>query len=141
MTKKEKIIEYYYEEKLSIIDISKKINVSKQYISKIVRNDNRYIEEKQRRMQKNKQERNKKKVIWNRNKRKQMRNARLDGVIEMLHNQAVCELSRKGTINNRAFKKWNSGMYEFHSKTNEFRIAKEIKNKVSYAVPKKIKWE
>ena len=131
MTNKEQIISYFYEEKLNIIAISDKLNVSKQYVSKIIQNDLRYFEEKQRRIKVNKVERNKKKVIWNKNKRKKIREARLDGSMERQHNQASCELSGK----------WNSSIYKFHSKTKEFRIVDDIKNKVSYAVPKKIKWD
>ena len=141
MTNKEQIISYFYEEKLNIIAISDKLNVSKQYVSKIIQTDLRYFDEKQRRIKVNKVERNKKKVIWNKNKRKKIREARLDGSMERQHNQASCELSGKHTINNRAFKKWNSSIYKFHSKTKEFRIVDDIKNKVSYAVPKKIKWD
>ena len=49
MTSKEKIIVLYYEKKLNTIEISDKLHVSKQYVSKIIKTDNRYIEEKQRR--------------------------------------------------------------------------------------------
>ena len=44
MTNKEKIIIYYYEDKLNTIIISKKLNVSKQYVSRIIRTDLRYLE-------------------------------------------------------------------------------------------------
>lgn len=141
MTTKEKIIIYYYEDKLNTIIISKKLNVSKQYVSKIIRTDLRYLEEKQKRKLLNKIERNRKKAILNKNKREKLRATRLDGVLEMLHNQAICELSRKYTINNRAFKKWNASIYEYNSKTKEFRVMQEMKSKTSYAVPQKIKWD
>lgn len=52
-----------------------------------------------------------------------------------------CEMSGRKTINNRAFRKWNSSIYEFYSRTKEYRIKKDFENKVSYAVPKKIKWD
>lgn len=140
MTNKEKIIIYYYEDKLNTIIISKKLNVSKQYVSRIIRTDLRYLEEKQKRKLLNKIERNRKKAIWNKNKREKLRAARLDGVLEMLHNQASYELSGKHTINNRTFKKWNASIYEYYGKKKEFRIKSEIKVNISYAVPKRIKW-
>lgn len=141
MTNKEQIILYFYKKKLNIISISNKLNVSKQYVSKVIKTDPRYINEKERRKEVNKKNRNKKKVIWNRNKREKIRTARLDGIMEMQHIQASIELSGRKTINNRAFKKWNSSIYGFNDRTKEFRIKEDMKDKVSYAVPKKIKWD
>lgn len=51
------------------------------------------------------------------------------------------ELSGRKTINNYAFRNWNSSIYGFHEKTKEYRVQKELMDKISYAVPKKIKWE
>lgn len=48
---------------------------------------------------------------------------------------------RKRTINNRAFRNWNSSIYEYYNKTKEYRIKKEFEHKTTYAVPKKIKWD
>lgn len=76
-------------------------------------------------------------------KRNSHNKARSDekAVLDYLHNQASCELSQRRTINNRAFKKWNSSVYQYHNKTKEYRLKEEFKNKISYAVPKKIKWK
>ena len=65
MTKKEKIIFFYYEEKLNTISISKKLNVSKQYVSKILKTDIRYEDEKNRRKEVNKIEQQNRKVKYN----------------------------------------------------------------------------
>ena len=54
MNNKEQIIFLYFENKLNIIEISKKLNVSKQYVSKIVRKDNRHLDETLRRKNENK---------------------------------------------------------------------------------------
>lgn len=143
MTKKEKIIISYYEEKLNTITISKNLNVSKQYVSKIIKTDIRYIDEKNRRKAESairQRQRNIQCITKNRNIRKAM-NDRLDGIIAKQHLQASSELSGRKTINNRAFKKWNSSIYEFHDRTKEFRLKEEIKDKASYAIPKKIKWD
>ena len=58
----------------------------------------------------------------------------------MQHYQASCELSIKKTINNRAFRNWNPSIYKFHNKTKEYRTKEEMADKLSYAVPKRIKW-
>ena len=57
------------------------------------------------------------------------------------HYQASCELSGRKTINNRAFRNWNSSIYRFHERTKEYRVKEELKDKISYAVPKRIKWK
>lgn len=46
MNNKSKIIILYYEEKLNIVEIANKLNISKQYVSKIVRKDYRHSLEK-----------------------------------------------------------------------------------------------
>lgn len=46
MNKKDEILKFYYDENLKMVDIANKIAVSKQYVSKIVKSDNRYKEKK-----------------------------------------------------------------------------------------------
>lgn len=77
---------------------------------------------------------------------KKKRNTQTNGninekaILDYLHNQASYEMSKGRFINNRAFRNWNSSIYEYYEKTKEYRVKKDFKNKVSYAVPKKIKW-
>lgn len=137
MSNKSEIIVLYYEHKLNIIEISNKLNVTKQYVSKIVKNDSRHINEKEQRKRQNKIKRREYQKEYKSKKRKENSN----DILLYLHAQATAELSSRRTINNRAFKKWNSSIYGYYSKTKEFRIKEEFKNKVSYATPKKIKWE
>lgn len=143
MTKKEKIIISYYEEKLNMVTISKNLNVSKQYVSKIIKTDSRYSNEKDKRKEESaiRQKRRNIQCITKNRKLKKDEKERLDAFVEMQHIQSSGELSGRHTINNRAFKKWNSSIYEFHSRTKEFRLKEEFKNRTSYAVPKKIKWD
>ena len=61
--------------------------------------------------------------------------------MKLLQIQDACEMSGRKTINNRAFRNWNSSIYQYHNRTKEYRIRKDFENKVSYAVPKKIKWD
>lgn len=143
MTKKEKIKIYYYEKKLNTIEISKKLKVTKQYVSKIIRMDNRYDNEKLKRKQESaiRQKKRNIKCITKKRKINQLKKAQANAILEKQHIQASIELSGRKTINNRAFKKWNSSIYEYHNRTREYRLKEEIKSKVSYAIPKKIKWD
>lgn len=143
MTNKEKIIISYYEKRLDTITISKNLRISKQYVSKIIKTDLRYNEEKNRRKQESairQRQRNINCIKRARNIKKS-KSKILDGFLEMQHRQATSELSGRRTINNRAFKKWNTSIYEYHNRTKEFRVKEEFKNTMSYAVPKKIKWD
>ena len=141
MNNKEKIIFLYFSKHLNIIEISKKLNISKQYVSKIVRNDYRHTEETIRRKEQNRLkqvERNKKYI---KNRRKKDYENRLNAYMELQHLQAANELSGRKGINNRAYRDWNTSIYNFNYKTKEYCIKKEFKNKTSYAIPKKIKWD
>ncbi len=143
MTKKEKIILFYYEQNLNTVTISNKLKISQQYVSKVIQTDERYISEKIKRKEESKLKQRDRNIncIKNTRAKNKARNERLDAVVEILHRQASCELSGRKTINNRAFKKWNSSIYEYHSRSKEYRIKEKFKSMVSYAAPKKIKWD
>lgn len=141
MNKKERIIVFYYEEKLNTIEIANKLKVTKQYVSKVIKTDSRYINEKKtRKLETTIRHRNQKKEFA-RKKRQSSKNERLDASMDILHRQASFELSKGRTINNRAFRNWNSSIYDYHDRAKEYRVKKDFENKVSYAVPKKIKWD
>lgn len=55
MSNKEKIIDLFYNEHLKSVDIALELNVSNAYVSKIIKKDSRYLEEKNQRKQQNKQ--------------------------------------------------------------------------------------
>lgn len=141
MNKKERIIVFYYEEKLNTIEIANELKVTKQYVSKVIKTDSRYINEKTtRKLETTIRHRNQKKEFA-RKKRQSSKNERLDASMDILHRQASFELSKGRTINNRAFRNWNSSIYDYHYRAKEYRVKKDFENKVSYAVPKKIKWD
>lgn len=138
MSKKDEIITLYFEKGMSAIEISKKVNVVQSYITKIIKQDSRYDAEKLKR-------KNKTRIRHNKVNKENMKKIRKENSIayEILraeHYQASCELSGRKTINNRAFRNWNSSIYKFNNKTNEYRVKKDMLDKISYAVPKKIKW-
>ena len=135
MSKRDEIITLYFEEKMNTIEISKKVNVVKSYVSKVLKQDSRYDEEKKQRKDKNKIKR---KNFNKENMRKVRKNNSLNNeILKVQHYQASCELSGRKTISNRAFRNWNSSIYRYHERTKEYRIKEEIKDKISYAVPKK----
>jgi len=137
MSSKSKIIALYYEQKLNVIEISNKLNVTKQYVSKIIKSDSRHINEKEQRKKQNQVKRQEYQKQYKSKKRKENNGYE---ILVWQHAQASAELSGKRTLNNRVFRNWNSSIYGYYSKTKEYRIKDEFKDKVSYAAPKKIKW-
>ena len=140
MSKKEKIIRMFFEEKLTTVQIAKELKITKQYVSKIVRLDSRYTKERKDRKLRNKQKQNQRAKDYMYAKRIREKQSRLDAMVKMQHAQASCELSGRKTINNRTYRNWNSSIYEYNKKTKEYTVKKSFQNKVSYAIPKKIKW-
>ena len=136
MSKKEKIIKLYYEDNLKIIDIVNIVNVSRAYISKIIKTDTRYYEKRE----KQKEATRKKKREYTNSKMKEIRDnkAQEDGAIKQQHIQAIRELSGGNSIiGNRALLKWNSSAYKYNSSKERYEFDKKL-NK-SYAMPKYIK--
>lgn len=136
------ICKLYFHSKKTFSKISKIVDISISQVSRIVRKNENYIDEKAKRKNENK--------IKNKEFTKQLmkkkRDAQTKGninekaILDRLHNQASCEMSKGRFINNRAFRNWNSSIYEYYEKTKEYRVKKNFQDKVSYAVPKKIKW-
>lgn len=138
----EEIYRLYFQNKMTFSEISVKTNISISQVSRIIRKNENYIYEKNQRKKINriKHNENTKKLMKQKRKTQTNENRDEKAILDYLHNQASCELSGRRTINNRAFRNWNSSIYEFHNKTKEYRLKKEFKSKASYAVPKKIKW-
>lgn len=133
----------YFESKLTFSEISKIVKISTSQVSRIIRKNENYITEKNERKKETKIRHIESARKIMQKKRNSQDKARNDekAVLDYLHNQASCELSQRRTINNRAFKKWNSSIYQYHNRTKEFRLKEEFKNKTSYSVPQKIKWK
>lgn len=143
ISRNKEINELYFCRKMTFSEISKIVDISISQVSRIIRKDKCYIDEKNKRKNENKEKHKESTKQIMKRKRKAETKEKKDekAILDFLHNQASCELSQRKTINNRALKKWNSSIYEFHNKTKEFRIKKEFINKTSYAIPKKIKWD
>ena len=112
MNKQEKIKQLYFNEKYNQKEIAKVLDVSYQYVSKVLLSDIRYKEEKEKRKENNRKKHleRTKKCITNSRRNREIEYARL----KQLHIQATIELSGgKGIINNRAFRNWNSSIFRY----------------------------
>lgn len=134
----EQVIYLYFTEKMLQKDISEKLNISKSTICRIIKKDERYIEEKNNRKRLNKIKHNKDIQRRVENKRKQASGSDIQ-ILKKMHEQASLELSGgKRPMSNRAFRDWNSSAYKYNSKNKSYELRKGIT--AGADVPKRINW-
>ena len=134
----EKIKYLYYTDKMLQKDIANELDISRATVSRIIRKDPRYIEEKNNRKRLNKIKHNK--DIQKRVEEKRKNTSDLDyQIMKKMHEEASLELSGgRKPIGNIAFRNWNKSAYRYDSKNNRYVLKKEINAGVD--VPKTIKW-
>lgn len=139
---KDEILDLYFNKKLKQNEIAKELNIAKSTVSKIISKDARYVMEKEQRKLINKEKHNKqiKECTEKRRKEKQLCNNLDDLILKRMHIEASMELSGgRKPINNRAFRDWNTSIYEFNEKNKSYVLKKGIN--VGADVPKKINWK
>lgn len=138
MSNRDKILQLYFDEKLNQTEIAKILNISNNAVSKVLKADPKYQEEKNNRKQLNKIKRNKDIQRRVEKKRKQTNSSDIQ-IIKKMHEQASLELSG-GTkpISNRAFRNWNSSVYKYNSRNQSYELKKGIN--AGADVPKRINW-
>ena len=138
MEKRNKILKLYYERKMKMVDIANKYQVSKQYVSKVVKQDKRYNIEKETRKELTKI----KKAQYRNKKMKEIRekNMQMNEYLKRQHILDTIELSGgKNIISNRAFLKWNASAYKYNQNKKCYEFDRKLTK--SYAVPKYIKFD
>ncbi len=132
MSNKEKIIYLFYSEHLKPIDIALTLNVSNAYVSKVIKKDFRYHEEKNQRKQQNKQKHKEQTIEYMKLKQKSSRDS-YEALKAQLKQDAE-ELSYYFDISDRNFRKFNSSAYKYNAKRKRFEIDRKLT--VSIDVPK-----
>lgn len=129
------ILDKYYNEHKKPITIAKKLDVNPSYITKIIKKDTRYIQEKEYRIQISKENRKIAKREWIRKKRQNEADKELYEFVKQQHIEASKELSYTTEISDLAYRKWNPSAYHRNSKGN---LVIDRKLKVGSDVPKSI---
>ena len=135
--KKDLILEQFFEKHLKIIEIAANVNTSSAYITKIIKKDSRYNKEKQSRKDVSKIKRKIAKNNFMKNKREQKRIDDQYSMIQAQHNQDVKELSKRGHMNNEAFRKWNSSAYNYNPSKHRYEFNEKFGRAAD--VPKYVK--
>lgn len=136
-SKKDLILEQFFEKHLKVIEISQKQNVSSAYVSKIVKQDLRYCKEKETRKDASKVNRKIAQNNFMKNKREQKRIDDQYSSMQAQHNQDVTELSTRGHLNNQAYRKWNSSAYNYNPSKCRYEFIEELGRAAD--VPKYVK--
>lgn len=129
------IIDKYYNEHTKPTIIAKELNVNPSYITKVVKSDSRYFQEKEYRTNISKENRKIAKREWIRNKRQSEADKELYEFVKQQHIEASKELSYSSEMNDLAYIKWNSSAYHRNSNGN---LIIDRKLKVGLDVPKSI---
>lgn len=135
----EKIIYLYYTEKMKQKDIAAKLNISTSTVCRVIKKDNRYVEEKNSRQQANKIKHNKdiQKRVENSRKIAQFKKNNDDLILREIHNQDTAELSKRSHLTNDSYRKWNYSAYKYNPSKKRYEFREELGR--SYDVPKFIK--
>ena len=134
---KENIIILFYEEHLKVKEIANSVNCSSAYITKIVKKDDRYIDEKKYRADKTK---NNRKISQNKFIKEKREQKRIDdnyAYVQSQHREAVNELSKSKHLSNEGYRRWNQSAYSYNPLKKRYEFDSKLGR--SYDVPKYIK--
>lgn len=114
----------YFQEHKTLTEISKIVNTSVSYISRVLKKNENYKNEKQKRMKINLEQRRKKQKELNGVKRKIDQDGEYIN-LRKKHNQAVIELSKKSSFGNNALRKWCS-VYTYNKEKKCYEFDKKL---------------
>lgn len=135
--KKHKIINLFFIKHLSVKEISNIIGTTSAYITKIIKNDNRYLQEKQYRKDKSKKKRKNDKNKFMKKKREQKRIDDNYSIVQSQHIQASIELSKPKKLTDENYRKWNKSAYKYNPSRKRFEFDEQLGRAAD--VPKYIK--
>lgn len=136
-TLKEKILNLFYIEHLKVKEISEKTSVTSAYVTKIIKTDSRYKEEKNFRKEKSKEKR---KLNQNNFVKQKRENKRIEdnyAFVQSQHIQASMELSKSKKLTDENYRKWNKSAYKYNPSKHRYEFDESLCR--SYDVPKYIK--
>lgn len=137
---KELIIKLYFENKFRVVDIANYLGVSKSAVTQVLQKNEKYIEEKEIRKNRNKRKNKEFTKQYMTYKREQNRANSDYDILKSAHEQASRELSGgRKPISNRAYRDWNSSIYNYNAKTKSYVLKRGIV--VGSDVPKHISWK
>lgn len=123
---KENILNLFYIEHLKVKDISEKVHTSSAYITKIIKQDARYLQEKESRKSASKEKRKIAQNTFIKNKREKQRIDDNYSIVQSQHEQASKELSKTKYLTNENFRKWNYSAYKYNPSKRRFEFDEKL---------------
>lgn len=130
------IISKFYDFHEKPNDIAKDLKVSPSYITKIIKKDDRYSNEKAYRQELSKENRKVSKREWIKNKRKSEADKQLDEMLKKQHIEASKELSYSYEMSDLAYVKWNRSAFVYDKNSSDVVLNKKLK--CGADVPKRV---
>lgn len=134
---KNNIITLFYTEHLKVKEIAERTNTTSTYITKVIKQDDRYMKEKEYRKAISK---NKRKVAQNsfiKNKREHKRIEDNYAFVKVQHEQASRELSKAKYLSDESYRKWNYSAYTYNPSKHRYEFNEQLGRAAD--VPKYIK--
>lgn len=125
---KDKIISAYYLEHLKVKEIAENLSVSTAYVSKTIKKDSRYTEEKQYRKDNSIEKRRIEKNKYIKDKREKQKIEDNYQAIKVQHNQASRELSKARHLSNESYRKWNCSAYNYNPSKHRYEFDSELRS-------------
>ena len=136
-TQKDKILNLFYIEHLKVKEIAEKTSVTSAYVTKVIKTDFRYKEEKNFRKEKSKEKR---KLAQNNFIKQKRENKRIEDNYEFVqsqHIQASIELSKSKKLTDENYRKWNTSAYKYNPSKHRYEFDESLGRAAD--VPKYIK--
>ena len=136
-TQKDKILNLFYIEHLKVKEIAEKTSVTSAYVTKVIKIDSRYKEEKNFRKEKSKEKR---KLAQNNFIKQKRENKRIEDNYEFVqsqHIQASMELSKSKKLTDENYRKWNTSAYKYNPSKHRYEFDESLGRAAD--VPKYIK--
>lgn len=136
-TLKDDITTLFYIEHLKVKEIAEKVDTSSAYITKVVKQDSRYLQEKEYRKAISK---DKRKVAQNKFIKNKRENKRIEdnySFVQSQHEQATRELSKSKHLSNESYRKWNYSAYKYNPSKKRYEFDEKLGRSID--VPKYIK--
>ena len=136
-TQKDTILNLFYIEHLRVKDIAEKLKISSAYITKIIKTDSRYEEEKNFRRERSKEKRKADQNHFIKKKRETKRIEDNYAFVQAQHIQASMELSKSKKLSNENYRKWNKSAYKYNPSKQRYEFDEKLGRTAD--VPKYIK--
>lgn len=134
---KNTIINLFYIEHLKVKEIAEKENITSAYVTKIIKQDIRYIQEKEYRKKISKDKRKIDQNKFAKNKREKRRIEDNYLILQAQHEQASRELSKSKHLSNESYRKWNYSAYKYNPSKHRYEFDERLGRAAD--VPKYVK--